>query len=220
MRKAYQKQVHRKTKRGVGRGSAALEDAVQLTLDRSEVMREMQEGLHRLGVTIGLELAALMMKDEVERLCGSRYEHPAERAATRHGQQRGVITIAGQKIGIEKPRVRSTKANREVPLEASETPRRANSLSCLRLKPHSVLLRSLTHGRTPDMSRQTPVDSRVTLVRSCDERHDGLRSAQHIGGMKDCEGRCRFRGGRLHPGTEKFRAIILRLGDSPRTSTE
>jgi hypothetical protein len=26
-------------------------------------------------------------------------------------------TIAGQKIGIEKPRVRSTKANREVPLE-------------------------------------------------------------------------------------------------------
>src|SRR5689334_10525998 len=117
MRKGYQKQVRRKRKRGAARGSTRPEEAVQLTLDRSEVLREMQEGLHRFGVTIGLELAALMMKDEVERLCGGRYEHPAERVATRHGRQRGVITIAGQKIGIERPRVRSTKTSREVPLE-------------------------------------------------------------------------------------------------------
>jgi hypothetical protein len=40
---------------------------VQLTLDRAEVLREMQEGLHRLGVTLGLELAGLLMKGEVER---------------------------------------------------------------------------------------------------------------------------------------------------------
>jgi hypothetical protein len=104
MKKAYQKECRRQTKKGAGSGGrSAPEDAVQLTLDRGEVLREMQEGLHRLGVTLGLELAALM-KDEVERLCGSRYEHPAQREATRHGQQRGVITIAGQKIGIERPR--------------------------------------------------------------------------------------------------------------------
>jgi transposase-like protein len=117
MRKGYQKQFHRKTKKRVRRRSAAAAKAVQLTLDRSEVLREMQEGLHRFGVTIGLELAALMMRDEVERLCGSRYEHRPQREATRHGQQRGVITIAGQKIAIERPRVRSTRDKREVPLE-------------------------------------------------------------------------------------------------------
>jgi transposase-like protein len=117
MRKGYQKQFHRKTKKRVRRRSASPAKAVQLTLDRSEVLREMQEGLHRFGVTIGLELAALMMRDEVERLCGSRYEHRPQREATRHGQQRGVITIAGQKIGIERPRVRSTRDKREVPLE-------------------------------------------------------------------------------------------------------
>ena len=128
MRKGYQKHVRRKRKRRVGRGSATLEDAIQLTLDRSEVIREMQEGLHRFGVTIGLELAALMMRDEVARLCGGRYEHPAERAATRHGHQRGVITIAGQKIGIERPRVRSTKANREVPLEVYGLARREEAM--------------------------------------------------------------------------------------------
>ncbi len=77
----------------------------------------MQEGLHRLGVWLGLELAALLMKNEVERLCGSRYEHQPERKATRHGRQRGVVTIAGQKIGIDRPRVRSTRDQRELPLE-------------------------------------------------------------------------------------------------------
>ncbi len=128
MRRAYQKELHRKTKRSEGRGSAAPKDALQLTLDRSEVMREMQEGLHRFGVSLGLEVASLMMKDEVERLCGSRYEHPAERETTRHGQQRGAITIAGQKIGVMRPRVRSTRANREVPLETYGLARREEAM--------------------------------------------------------------------------------------------
>jgi putative transposase len=88
----------------------------------------MQEGLHRLGVTLGLELAALMMKDEVERLCGSRYEHQADREATRHGQQRGVITIAGQKIAIERPRVRSARKGHELPLEVYGLARRKEAM--------------------------------------------------------------------------------------------
>lgn len=69
MRKTYQKQFHRQTGRSSARqrGPAA-EDAVQLTLDRAEVLRQMQEGLHGLGVSLGLELAALMIEDEVGRL--------------------------------------------------------------------------------------------------------------------------------------------------------
>jgi len=128
MKRAYQKQFQERTKRARSGESSALGDAVQLTLDRAEVLREMQEGLHRFGVTLGLEVAALMMKDEVERLCGSRYEHPPERHATRHGQQRGAITIAGQKIGMMRPRVRSTRANREVPLEVYGLARREEAM--------------------------------------------------------------------------------------------
>ncbi len=128
MRKGYQKQFRRQTKRRGRRGSVAPQEGVQLTLDRGEVLREMQEGLHRFGVTLGLEVAALMMKDEVERLCGSRYEHRPDREATRHGQQPGVITIAGQKIGIERPRVRSTITNREVPLKVYGLARREEAM--------------------------------------------------------------------------------------------
>jgi putative transposase len=118
MKKGYQKQFRGQlTRRSGARGEPAPEDAVQLTLDRSRVLREMQEGLHRVGMSLGLELAALLMNDEVERLCGSRYEHLPEREATRHGRQRGVITIAGQKVEIDRPRVRSTTKGREHPLE-------------------------------------------------------------------------------------------------------
>lgn len=117
MKKGYQKQIGHRTKRSGRSAAAAGEGALQLTLDRSSVLREMQEGLHRLGVTLGMELAALMMNDEVERLCGSRYEHQRDRKATRYGRQRGVVTIAGQKIAVDRPRVRSTRKGGELPLK-------------------------------------------------------------------------------------------------------
>jgi len=88
----------------------------------------MQEGLHQIGVALGLELAGLMMQDEVEQLCGQRYEHQPERQATRHGRQRGVVSIAGQKMAIDRPRVRSTSESRELPLQVYEVARRADAM--------------------------------------------------------------------------------------------
>jgi len=88
----------------------------------------MQEGLHQVGVALGLELAGLMMQDEVEQLCGQRYEHQPEREATRHGRQRGVVSIAGQKMAIDRPRVRSTSESRELPLQVYEVARRADAM--------------------------------------------------------------------------------------------
>lgn len=116
MKRGYQKPFHRRSRSARKAPSPSPAGAVQLTLDRSEVLRQMQEGLHQLAVSLGLELAALMMQDEVEQLCGNRYERQTERQATRHGQQRGVITIAGQKMALDRPRVRSTNERREVPL--------------------------------------------------------------------------------------------------------
>lgn len=128
MKKAYQKQRQQRTKsaaRAAGRGSRE-SGVVQLTLDRSDVLREMQEGLHQVGVRLGVELAALLMNEEVDRLCGTRYEHQPDRGASRHGKQRGVITIAGQKMGIERPRVRT--ASRELPLKVYGLARREDAM--------------------------------------------------------------------------------------------
>lgn len=129
MKRAYQKQIHRRRrKRSIASVPTVTEDAVQLTLNRTEVLRQMQEGLHQVGVALGLELAALMMQDEVDQLCGQRYEHRPERDATRHGRQRGVISIAGQKFAVERPRVRSASERRELPLEVYNVARRADAM--------------------------------------------------------------------------------------------
>lgn len=93
------------------------ERPLQLTLDRRRVFAEMQEGLHQFGVKLGLELTAALMAEEVDRLCGARYSHQADRKATRYGSQPGMVTIAGQKMRIPRPRVRSGRDGKEIPLE-------------------------------------------------------------------------------------------------------
>jgi len=42
-------------------------------LDHDEVMGLLREGLHELAVEIGQVVAAGLLEDEVEQLCGGRY---------------------------------------------------------------------------------------------------------------------------------------------------
>jgi putative transposase len=62
-------------------------------------------------------VAGKLLEDEVDRLCGRRYQWQADRNASRHGRQAGVITLAGQKLSIERPRARYSDGRGEVSLE-------------------------------------------------------------------------------------------------------
>jgi putative transposase len=90
---------------------------LQLPLDRDELLALMQESLEALAVELGLLVAAGLLEDEVTRLCGRRYERQPDRVHTRYGHQRGTATLAGQRIAIERPRVRRTDGGGEAPLE-------------------------------------------------------------------------------------------------------
>jgi putative transposase len=79
---------------------------VQLPLDREELLGLMQDSLEGLAVELGLLVASAILEDEVTRLCGRRYERPPERSHTRYGRQGGVVMLGGQKLPIDKPRVR------------------------------------------------------------------------------------------------------------------
>jgi transposase-like protein len=72
--------------------------------------------LEGLAVELGLLVANGILEDEVTRLCGKRYERRHERTHTRYGWQGGVVTIGGQKLPIERPRVRRADGSGEVPL--------------------------------------------------------------------------------------------------------
>jgi transposase-like protein len=91
---------------------------VQLPLDREELLALMQDSLESLAVKLGLLVAADILEDEVARLCGARYQRQTERAHTRYGRQRGVVTLAGQKLPIDRPRVRRADGGGEMPLES------------------------------------------------------------------------------------------------------
>lgn len=114
MKKAYQKRVGPRREE---EAREAQQGEIQLRFNRGEVLQELQEGLHRFAMGLGLELARQFMEEEVTLLCGHRHERVGERSASRHGTQRGTITLAGQKIPIERPRVRSTRGGGEIPIQ-------------------------------------------------------------------------------------------------------
>jgi len=77
----------------------------------------LQQSVNDFATEVGLKVARLLLDDEVEQRCGSRYERVAERTVTRYGRQRGMVVIAGQKLPIQRPRVRYTQRCGEAELE-------------------------------------------------------------------------------------------------------
>jgi len=90
---------------------------IQLLLDPDEMVAMLQDSVTDFATEVGLKVARLLLDDEVEQRCGSRYERVAERTVTRYGRQRGMVVIAGQKLPIERPRVRYTQRCGEAELE-------------------------------------------------------------------------------------------------------
>jgi putative transposase len=120
MSRGYRKsprQSKRRPRRSSVLGPGAAGSAVQLVLDREELLRQAQDALHAFAVEIGLRMAGRLLEDEVQRLCGPRYERQPDRRVTRYGRQPGVITLAGQKLPVTRPRVRTAGGQGEVALE-------------------------------------------------------------------------------------------------------
>ena len=120
MSRRYRKSAGRSKRRprkpsGWGREAAGA--TVQLVLDREELLRQAQDALHAFAVEIGLRMAGQLLEDEVQRLCGPRYQRQPTRQASRYGRQAGVITLAGQKLPVSRPRVRKAGGQGEAALE-------------------------------------------------------------------------------------------------------
>jgi len=127
MKKPYQIESQRAVKRlesmaGEGNG------AVQMVLPMAELLGHLRQGVGELVRQAGLQLMSLLMEEEVRLLAGERSQRQAERNATRWGSERGYCVVMGQKVPIERPRVRST-ANQEVKLGSYELFHRGEPLT-------------------------------------------------------------------------------------------
>lgn len=85
---------------------------------REELLQLMRDSMQSFAIEVGTQVAQTLLDDEVQRLCGVPYERLANRTASRHGSQSGFVVMAGQKVAVEKPRVRTVgSAARELELD-------------------------------------------------------------------------------------------------------
>ncbi len=92
----------------------------QVSVAMNEIAADMREGLLALAVGAGLQVMAQLMEADVSAVCGPRGKHDPERAATRHGTERGSVTLGGRRVPVTRPRVRAVDGNGEVPVATYE----------------------------------------------------------------------------------------------------
>jgi putative transposase len=92
---------------------------IQMVLPIAEVVSLLQQGVGHLLREAGLALMSLVMEEEVRHLAGERHQQQADRRVHRWGREDGYCIIDGQKVPIQRTRLR-TKDKREQRLESYE----------------------------------------------------------------------------------------------------
>jgi putative transposase len=92
--------------------------AIQQAL--GELVGAAREGLLALSVGVGLSVVHELMEAEVDEIVGPRGKWNPERTASRHGHERGSMTLGGRRVEVSRPRVRSADDERELPVRTYE----------------------------------------------------------------------------------------------------
>jgi len=102
--------------------------AVQMVLPLAEMVGWLRKGVGELIRQAGLQLMGLLMEEEVRELAGERSQPQPDRTANRWGSERGYCVVMGQKVAIQRPRVRSIE-DKEVRLGSYEMFHRGEPLT-------------------------------------------------------------------------------------------
>lgn len=100
--------------------TSALAVPAQVSVVMEEIAADMREGLLAMAVGTGLQVMHAMMEADVAAVAGPRGKHNPDRAAVRHGRERGSVTLGGRRVPVERPRVRAADGSGELPVRAYE----------------------------------------------------------------------------------------------------
>jgi len=90
---------------------------VRVPLPMAEVWAEMQARVEELTGQAGLQILRAILENEVTRRVGPPHRPNPSAGCVRWGKQPGYVVFAGQKVPLERPRVR-TREGQEVELES------------------------------------------------------------------------------------------------------
>lgn len=91
-----------------------LPESVQISLEG--LAGDVRKGLLALSVSAGLAVIDAIMQEEITDACGPKGRHDPERVAVRHTSEKSSLKVAGQRVAVVKPRMRSVDQAREIPL--------------------------------------------------------------------------------------------------------
>ena len=120
--------------------------AVQMVLPMAEMVGWLREGVGALIRQAGLRVMELLMEEEVRERVGERSQPQPDRTANRWGKERGFCVVMGQKVPIERPRVRTTD-DQEVRLGSYEMFHRGEPLTETVWEKLMLGLSTRTYGR-------------------------------------------------------------------------
>ena len=137
------KKVYRKSTKVANRKPTLSQEGLQLPLEPEALLAMLRQEIHAFAVQAGLAVAQGLLADEVNQLCGPRYMHGSNAVLHRHGKQAGWAIMAGQKVRLDKPRVRR-KNGGEAALESYGLLQQPDALdeAALRRMVHGVSTRS------------------------------------------------------------------------------
>ena len=153
MKKPYQIEAQRAVKQ-LEAMAAEGNPAVQMVLPMAEMVGWLRKGVGELIRQAGLQLMDLLMQEEVRELVGERSQRQAERTANRWVSERGYCMVMGQKVPIQRPRVRTTEEE-EVRLGSYEMFHRGGPLTetvweklmlCLSTREYGQAIRQFTEA--------------------------------------------------------------------------
>jgi putative transposase len=87
--------------------SHQVESPTQRHLPLVDLLIDTRAELMERAVASGLKVLTTMLEADRTALCGPRYQHQAERAASRAGRVSGEVVLGGRKVQIRRPRVRA-----------------------------------------------------------------------------------------------------------------
>jgi len=105
--------------------SNQVDSPTQRHLPLVDLLVDTRAELMELAVNSGLKVLHMMLEEDRRAICGPRYQHQADRTASRAGTVPSEVVLGGRKVGIRRPRVRRDGAEVPLPtfqLMASEDP--------------------------------------------------------------------------------------------------
>ena len=106
-----------------------LPESIEIPL--RQIAQHITQGLHELTMQVGIAVLTAMMEAEVMALVGPKGKHlpSEERTCYRHSYESGWVAMGGQKVHIERPRVRSRNPKGEIQLDTYIWAQQEDSIS-------------------------------------------------------------------------------------------